>query len=90
MKIADNLIVNFPEEDDIELLLENIIKNDAHVLLKVVMKVAEDNNAVTLLKRALNNNINALGIEDEITKRIISRWFTRHNFNTPVFQIRRI
>jgi len=84
MKISTILITELSEEEDLGILLENIIKEKTLTLLKVIMKVADENNGVEILKTHLLDVTD--DINDSQTKNVINRWFTSHNLPLPIYQ----
>jgi hypothetical protein len=81
---SKNLITEFPDEEDLWVLVENIIKAKALTLLKVVMKVADDNNGVEVLKNHILDITNS--ITDSQPRNVINGWFRSHNFPLPRYE----
>ncbi len=84
MRVSLILIKDFPDEENLGILVENIIKAKALTLLKVVMKVADDNDGVEVLKRHLLDIIG--DITDTQPKNVINQWFRSHNFPLPRYR----
>lgn len=86
MRVSLILITEFPDEEVIGLLIENIIKAKALTLLRLVMKVADENNGVEILKGHLLDVIGYLTIPDSQPQNVINEWFTTHNFPLPTYK----
>jgi hypothetical protein len=81
MRVSLILIKDFPDEENLGILVENIIKAKALTLLKVVMKVADDNDGVEVLKTHILDVVDS--ITDSQPRNVINEWFTSHNFQLP-------
>jgi hypothetical protein len=86
MRVSLILIKDFPDEETLGIFIENIIKAKALTLLKVVMKVADENNGEEVLKRHILDVIGYLNITDSQPQNVINEWFTTHNLPLPIYR----